>query len=369
MFNSDKPYTLDSVVRMVLSAGFIVSMIWLLGYLSSALIPFVTALLLAYLLNPLTDFIERKVNSRGIAVFATMLLTLITVAAVVMTVIPTMLAEFSHMGTVLKELANNKDYAQRVLEYIPPDLWDDLQAIIQDKDLQRVFTSDGALEMIQGTFDKLVPGIKGIVRGATSFATSIIGIAIVLLYMVFLLADFGRIKNNWQEYLPEDYRKGIVEFLDEFELTMSRYFRSQILIAFIVGVLLSIGFIIIGLPMALVLGMFAGMLNIAPYLTIIGLIPAIPLGALSAIEAGNSPWVGMALVLLVFGVVQAIQDGFLVPKIQGKSLGLSPWLILLALSVWGKLLGFLGLLIALPMTCLFLSYYRRLLAQRKQANS
>lgn len=369
MFTSDKPYTLDSVVRMVLTAGFIVGMIWLLEYLSSALLPFVTALLLAYLLNPVTDFIERKVNNRGIAVFATMVLTLIMVAAALMTVIPTMISEFSHMGKVLKELANNKDYAQRVLEHIPPDLWDDVQAIIQDKDLQGIFSSEGALQMIQGAFEKIMPGIKGIVRGAANFATGIIGLAIILLYMVFLLADFGRIKNNWQEYLPEDYREGIVEFLDEFELTMSRYFRSQILIAFIVGVLLSIGFIIIDLPMALVLGMFAGMLNIAPYLTIIGLIPAIPLGALNAIEAGNSPWMGMALVILVFSVVQAIQDGFLVPKIQGKSLGLSPWLILLALSVWGKLLGFMGLLIALPMTCLFLSYYRRLLAKRKLEKS
>jgi len=146
---------------------------------------------------------------------------------------------------------------------------------------------------------------------------------------------------------------------------MSRYFRSQVTIALIVGVLLSTGFLIIGLPLALVMGMFIGILNIAPYLGTIGIIPAIFLGGLGAIEAGNSPWVGMALALLVICVVQIIQDGFLVPKIQGESLGLSPWMIILSLSIWGKLLGFLGLLIALPMTCLCLSYYRRMLAGRE----
>jgi predicted PurR-regulated permease PerM len=137
-----------------------------------------------------------------------------------------------------------------------------------------------------------------------------------------------------------------------------------VIIAMLVGALLSVGFAIIGLPMAVILGMFIGILNIAPYLGTLGLIPAVILAGLDSLEAGQAPWIGIALVLAVFAVVQAIQEIVLIPKIQGESLGLSPWLILLALSVWGKLLGFLGLLIALPMTCLCLSYYRRMLAGR-----
>lgn len=216
--------------------------------------------------------------------------------------------------------------------------------------------------MLQSITDKVLPGIKNVARGTASVLTGLLGLGIILLYVIFLLGDFGSIQTKWQSYLPAGYREPISEFLKEFEATMSRYFRGQVVIAILVGVLLSIGFVIIGLPLAIVLGMFAGILNIAPYLGAIGIVPATLLAAIGAIETGQSPLVAMGLVLVVFAVVQAIQEVVLVPKIQGQSLGLSPWLILLALSVWGQLLGFLGLLIALPMTCLCLSYYRRLLA-------
>jgi len=365
MISSDKPYTFDSVVRMVLGAGFFIGMIWLLGFLSSALVPFVSALLLAYLLNPITTLLSSKINHRGVAVFITVAAVIGLMVGIVMTIIPMMGAEFSAMGKVLRDLATNQDFAARVKAHLPPDLWEWLRNTIQSKDIQDLFTSDGAASMAEGLFNKIMPGIKGFLKGTASFLGGFLSFGIILLYLVFLLADFGKIRDGWQNYLPNRYRRDIVEFMEEFEHTMSRYFRSQVTIALIVGVLLSTGFLIIGLPLALVMGMFIGILNIAPYLGTIGIIPAIFLGGLGAIEAGNSPWVGMALALLVICVVQIIQDGFLVPKIQGESLGLSPWMIILSLSIWGKLLGFLGLLIALPMTCLCLSYYRRMLAGRE----
>lgn len=364
MFTSEKPYTLDSVVRMVLGAGFIFCLIWLLGYLSSALIPFVAALLLAYLLHPVTSFIEKRINNRGFAVFITIVGLLAIITGVVMIIIPMMVNEFSNMGRVLRDLATNQDFANRVQGYLPPDLWAWIKDFIQSKDIQDMFTSQGAMNMAQTALGKIMPGIKGLVKGTASVLGGVLGVFVILLYVIFLLADFGRIKNNWQNYLPSDYRESVVEFLTEFEETMSRYFRGQVIVAMLVGIMLSIGFLIIGLPLGLFLGMFTGVLNIAPYVGTLGVVIGVPLAALHSLEIGQSPWVGIGLVLLVFTVVQIIQDGFLVPKIQGKSLGLSPWLILLSLSIWGKLLGFLGLLIALPMTCLCLSYYRRLLAQK-----
>ncbi|QJB55871.1 AI-2E family transporter [Pseudodesulfovibrio sp. zrk46] len=365
MIAPDKPYTFDSVVRMLMGTGFVIGLIWLLGYLSSALIPFVSALLLAYLLNPITAFLEEKLHSRMLAVLLTVLLVIGAATGIVMTILPMMGAEFASMGRVLRDLATNQEYAARVKAHLPPDLWDWIRQAINNKDIQDLFTSDGAATVAKGVFDKIMPGIKGVLRGTASFLGGFLTLGIILLYLVFLLADFGKIQKGWQDYIPGQYREGIVDFIEEFEHTMSRYFRSQVTIALIVGVLLSIGFLIIGLPMALVMGMLIGVLNIAPYLGTIGIIPAIFLGGLGGIETGTSPWMGMLLTLVVVCAVQIIQDGFLVPKIQGESLGLSPWMILLALSVWGKLLGFLGLLIALPMTCLCLSYYRRMLVKRE----
>ena len=96
-----------------------------------------------------------------------------------------------------------------------------------------------------------------------------------------------------------------------------------------------------------------------PYLQIVGTIPCLILAGLKALEQSESFFGALGLVLLVFGMIQVIQETVLVPRIQGKAMGLSPAIILLSLSVWGKLLGFLGLILALPLTCLGLTYYRR----------
>jgi len=365
MITSDKPYTLDSVVRMVLGAGFFIGMIWLLEFLSSALVPFVAALLMAYLLNPLASLVERRVKSRGVAVFVTVIGLISLITGLLMVVVPMIASEFSNMGRVLSELANNANFADKVASHLPHEVWNWLKNVADNPEIRDLFTSDGATNAAESVMDTILPGIKGFARGTANVLGGFLSLGIIILYVVFLLADFGKIKENWQGYLPRQYRSKVSGFLGEFEQTMSLYFRGQISIALIVGVLLSLGFVIIGLPLGIVLGMIIGLLNIAPYLGTIGVIPALLLAALDSLEADESVWVGIGLVLAVFAVVQAIQEIVLVPKIQGKSLGLSPWLIILSLSVWGKLLGFLGLLIALPMTCLCLSCYRRMLVDRE----
>ena len=143
----------------------------------------------------------------------------------------------------------------------------------------------------------------------------------------------------------------------------NNYFRAQALIASIVGVLFAIGFSIIGLPLGILLGILIGFLNLIPYLQNIAILPAVFLALLKSLDTGQNFWVILGLVLLIFVVVQAIQDGFLVPKIMGNATGLNPAVILLSLSIWGKILGVLGLLIALPMTYLILSYYQRMISK------
>lgn len=283
----------------------------------------------------------------------------------IMLVVPMVAQEFAQMGRVLSGLASDPAFADKVRAHLPNELWEWLRQYASSPDAKELFSSQGATDLLQSVADTVLPGIKNVARGTASFLTGLLGLGIILLYVIFLLADFGSIERNWQDYLPAAYRESVPEFLSEFEITMSRYFRGQVTIALLVGVLLSIGFTIIKLPLAIVIGMFAGILNIAPYLGAIGLVPASLLAVIGAVETGESPLVGVGLVLLVFAVVQIVQEAVLVPRIQGKGLGLSPWLILLALSIWGQLLGFLGLLIALPMTCLCLSYYRRLLAKQE----
>jgi len=185
------------------------------------------------------------------------------------------------------------------------------------------------------------------------------GLIVVLLYLVFLLVDFPEYARTWPSFLPPDYRASIVEFWEQFSIALRRYFRGQSLVALLTGVMMAVGFTLIGLPMALPFGLFVGVLCIVPYLQAVALVPAMMLAGLRAIEHDSSFVWCVVLVLMVFGVVQIIQDGFLTPRIMGEATGLRPVAIMLGLFVWGKLLGFLGLLLAIPLTCLGIAYYRR----------
>ena len=146
---------------------------------------------------------------------------------------------------------------------------------------------------------------------------------------------------------------------NDIEESMNRYFRGQALVAGLVGILFSIGFLIVGLPLAIVLGLFIGVLNMVPYLQLIGIIPTILLCLVSASDTGTNFWLLFGACILVFIIVQIIEDVFIVPRVMGKVTGLNPAIILLSLSIWGTLLGFVGMIIALPLTTLCLSYYQR----------
>jgi predicted PurR-regulated permease PerM len=185
------------------------------------------------------------------------------------------------------------------------------------------------------------------------------------LYFIFLLLDYDTVRA-WKGLIPADYRETVVGFVDDFESAMSSYFRGQAAVAFICGLLFALGFFLIGLPLSILLGMFIGLLNMIPYLQLLGLVPAGLLALMHVIESGGNFWMILGLTGLVFVVVQIIQDTILVPKIMGKVTGLNPAMMMLSLSIWGKLLGLLGLIIALPATCLLLVYYRRLIVPAPQ---
>jgi predicted PurR-regulated permease PerM len=183
---------------------------------------------------------------------------------------------------------------------------------------------------------------------------------IIVLYFIFLLLDYEAVRG-WKELVPPAYRESVGGLVDDFESAMSNYFRGQAAVASICGVLFAIGFALIGLPLGILLGLFIGLLNMVPYLQIIGLIPAGLLAIMHAVQSGVNVWMVLGFTGLVFVVVQIIQEVILVPKIMGKVTGLNPAMIMLSLSIWGKLLGLLGMIIALPVTYLLLVYYRRLI--------
>lgn len=362
MIFDSKPYTLDRVIRIALTVGLVWGFVWLLGYLSDVLIPFAIALLLAYLINPLTVFIQKKIRNRGVAVFLSLFLVILVVALLFLIITPLIVSEISQTGSTLVKFLNDSELTEKAAKRLPADIWPHIKEFFEQKDVQDFFRTENFWKITEAVARKLLPGLWGVITGTTSLIMWMIGLAIIGLYLIFLLMDFQKVRKDWIEFIPPAYREQTKAFVEDFRTAMNRYFRAQALVAAIVGVLFAIGFTIIGLPLAILLGLFIGLLNMVPYLQTLGLVPALLLGLIHALETGGSFWVILGLIALVFVVVQTIQDVILVPRIMGKVTGLSPAMILLSLSIWGKLLGMFGLLIALPMTFLLWAYYQRFLA-------
>lgn len=324
-------------------------------------------MILAYFLNPLVRLLQNKVGIRNRV--ASVILSLIIVAGVLFLlgwiIIPLIINEIAYMGRLLAQLANDSNLNQRLSEYLPADIGAYIRELIAKEEIHDLFNTENIGNLTNILLQKVLPGIWSVFSGAVSVIIGILGLLIIVLYLIFLLLDWENISRNWIDLVPPDYRDLIQGIWHDFKYAMQNYFRAQALIAFIVGILFAIGMSIIGLPMAIVLGLFIGLLNMIPYLQTIAVVPAAFLSLLYALETGNSFWGMLGLVGIVFAVVQSIQDGFLVPKIMGKAMRLNPAIILLSLSVWGKLLGMLGLLIALPMTYLLHSYYKRLVIEKK----
>ena len=188
----------------------------------------------------------------------------------------------------------------------------------------------------------------------------------VALYTFLILLDYEDINRGWPNLLPVRYRTFAKQVVSDVEVSMNKYFRGQALVALCVGILFSIGFLIIDFPIAVGLGMFIGLLNMVPYLQLIGFVPAILLAIVKAADTGQNFWMIMLLVLIVFAVVQIIQDTFLTPKIMGHVTGLHSAIILLSLSIWGSLLGILGMIIALPLTTLSINYYQKFVIRKER---
>ena len=177
--------------------------------------------------------------------------------------------------------------------------------------------------------------------------------------MFFILLDYEFLTENWIRIFPKKVRPFWTSLMKDVEKALNSYIRGQGLVALSMGILFCIGFTIIDFPMAIGLGILIGIMDMVPYLHTFALIPTVFLALLKAVDTGQNFWIILISAVAVFIIVQIIIDMIITPKIMGKAMGLNPAILLLSLSVWGALLGFIGLIIALPLTTLLIAYYKR----------
>jgi predicted PurR-regulated permease PerM len=240
-------------------------------------------------------------------------------------------------------------------EYFSDEINTKIGEIIQSLDIQSLLQNSEVQESIK----KILPIIGDWINSGVNALSSLAVVFVCILYIIFLLIDYEKITKNWLKYIPQRFSKTIQMLVNDLDQNMNAYFRGQALVASIVGILFAIGFQIIGLPMGIGIGLLIGVLNLVPYMQALGIPPCIILALIQASETGRPVWVTLLCLAAVFIIVQGIQDMILVPKIMGDVTGMGPAWILLSLSIWGSLLGVVGMIIALPLTTLLISYYKR----------
>lgn len=347
------PITFDRFIRGLIGLLVIAGVGLALYYLGGVLLPFFVAWLVAYLLYPVVRFLQKRlfVRNRLIAIIITLLLFCGAIGLLFYLIVPPMIDELKH----LKDVALT--YIQRGadIQAIPRPVQDFLNQHANQDEIEKFLQQENVVEAIRSALPKVWNVLLSTAGVIFNVAASLIG----LLYLLFILTDYEKYANAWIGFVPKGKRDFAVQLVRDVEHQMAGYFRGQALVALSNCVMFSIGFWIIDFPVPIGLGCLIGVISFVPYLQVVGFLPAALLAILKAADTGENFWWLLCLVLIVYLVVQILQDTIFTPHIMGKIMGLPPAIILLALSVWGYALGIVGLILALPVTTLAITYYKR----------
>ncbi|HWA85341.1 MAG TPA: AI-2E family transporter [Opitutus sp.] len=331
----------------------------LAGFFSGVLWPLAAAGVLALILRPVVDYVQRRFKlGRLSAVILLYGVFVLVLGGLLLAVLPPLIDQTINFITYL------------------PSLWDNALAYVRDNYPQWVTVLqrelDPAIRKIADTlateartlFSHAIPSLRAAGGGLVNVFAFVTHLAIIPVYLFFFLLSRTEPTKNLPSHLSfvkSDVRDDLVFLVREFIAIVESFFRGQLVIGLIMGVLLAIGFTIVGLKFGLFIGLALGILNIVPYLgTIIGLTVALPL----AFFQPDGGWHLVGLVLLVKIIVQAIEGWFLTPKIMGMQTGLHPVAIIVAIFFWGTAFGgVLGMLLAIPLTAFFVTAWR--LVRRK----
>lgn len=346
-----KEITFDRFIRGALVVAGVIAAFLIVRMLSGVLLPFFIAWFLAYLTYPIVKFVQYKMHvpSRVLAIIIAMLFLLVILGGLFWLIIPPMLEQFDKLGMIVNKFVNQHTLTTDIGAYV--------QGWIQEHqmEIERFFRSRDFSDAVK----EAMPKVFAFVGQTANVIISIIASFITLLYMFFILLDYEYLTENWIRIFPVKVRPFWQELAKDVERELNNYIRGQGLVALCMGIMFCIGFTIIDFPMAIGLGILIGILDLVPYLHTFALIPTAFLAVLKAADTGQNFWVIFGLAVLIFCVVQVITDMVVTPKIMGKAMGLNPAILLLSLSVWGALLGFIGLIIALPLTTLIMAYWQR----------
>lgn len=323
---------------------------------SSVIWPLAVAGILALLMRPVVTFFEQRLRvKRPVAVVLLYLLFLLVVAGLLVTFLPALVSQLLEFVAYLPTLW------QKTVAWSGQHFPEWLAVIRPYLDNPTVKSAlEGLAQQAQDLLGHLAPTLKSAgagIFGLFGFAASLAVMPVYLFFFLLSNNDPTRALPDHLPFLQKEHRDDVVFLVREFLGILVAFFRGQLIIGLIMGVLLASGFSVAGLKFGLVIGLLTGLLNIVPYLgSILGLSVALPLAYLQP-EGGGLTLV--AICVGVFAAVQAIEGWFLTPRIMGRQTGLHPVAIIVAVFFWGKALGgVLGMILAVPLTAFFVTAWR-----------
>jgi len=375
--------TLSITLIGAVSVGLIYLFTQVTAFLQPILVPFAVAGVLAYLLEPAVEWLERRGLNRqrsvlmAFAMFALAFVGLGWWIVVKLGDPATHLAErvpmyYSKARTAVLDYAKSieKEHRITLLPHVVAEApVADPEAVIEtpegktdaedfDYDFQAFLRGDWA----KTTIPKL-PGmawtfVKSSVGGFLGVFGFLLSFIIVPLYLYYFLIESAKIQESWSDYLPlraSAFKDEVVSCLNEINSYLVAFFRGQLFVSVINGIATGIGLTVVGLDFGLLIGLALCIAGIIPYLGIaLCWIPAVVIGAVqggSALVPGDPWWLMPLIVTVIFAVVQQIDALFITPRIVGEAVGLHPMTVIASVLVWGLLLGgLLGAILAVPLT-------------------
>jgi predicted PurR-regulated permease PerM len=310
--------------------------------------PFLVGIALAYMGDPLVDRLEALKVQRTVAVLTVFLLIMLIISAALLVLLPMIVRE---LATLIREIPNMIIWLQTTtspifLEYFGVDPFD-----ISLSELKATLT--GNWQKVGGLATTI---LKEITQSGAVLVLWVTNLALIPVVAFYLMRDWDLLMDKLRNLLPRQSEGTIVKLVSECDEVLSAFIRGQLLIMFILGCAYALGLWLVGLELAVLLGMLAGLASIVPYLGfIIGIISA---GVAAFFQFQDL--LPLVYVAIVFGVGQLLEGMILTPVLVGDRIGLHPVAVIFAILAGGQLFGFVGVLLALPVAAVIMVFIRHL---------
>ncbi|HEY2492792.1 MAG TPA: AI-2E family transporter [Paenibacillus sp.] len=295
-------------------------------FLKVILAPFLVAMIISYVLNPVVCMLQNRKVPRSMAVLLIYAVFITCLAVIVINMIPMFIKQLEELNEHLPEMTM---HAQSFVTNL-------------DNNLLPSGVRTGITNWFFQLEDRLALGISNFMNHIGSTINMVLNIFIVPFLIFYILKDFDLLERTVVAYLPRTRRKSMVVLLKEIDNALGNYVRGQFLVCFIIGVFAYIGYMIIGMPYALLLASVVAIFNVVPYLgPFLGAAPAVVMASTVSLRM-------LLLVAVVNTICQILESNVISPQVVGRKLHLHPVLIIFSLLVGGEIAGIVGLILAVP---------------------